>query len=66
MLDWFGQREPLPGRETHGGYSKSDTATFRDIYGAARIVENDCLLPTRRPGWDVVGMLDNAKAALLP
>lgn len=65
MLDWFGQREPLPGREP-GPHSKSDTATFRDIYGAARIVENDCLLSTRRPGWDFVGMLDNTTPVLLP
>ena len=54
MLDWFRQRESLPGRGPRG-YSQSDTATFRDIWGAARVVEGDCLLPTRRPGWDVVG-----------
>lgn len=54
MLNWFGPREPLPGRGPRG-YEPSDTATFKDIYGAARVVERDCLLPTRRPGWDVVG-----------
>ncbi|KAL9064751.1 MAG: hypothetical protein Q9161_008680 [Pseudevernia consocians] len=47
-------REVLPGRG-RGGYSPSDTVTFRDIWAAARVVEGDCLLPTRRPGWDVVG-----------
>lgn len=55
MLSWFGPREPLPGRGTGGYYEQSDTATFRDIWLAARVVERDCLLPTRRPGWEVVG-----------
>ncbi|CAD6591248.1 MAG: hypothetical protein ASARMPREDX12_005046 [Alectoria sarmentosa] len=54
MLSWFGPREPLPGRGS-GRYEQSDTATFKDIWGAARVVERDCLLPTRRPGWDAVG-----------
>lgn len=54
MLGWFEQRASLPGRGP-AKYERTDTATFRDIYGAARVVENDCLLPTRRPGWDAVG-----------
>lgn len=54
MLDWFGPGRTLPGRGAVG-YDQSDTATFRDIYRAARVVEEDCLLPTRRPGWDAVG-----------
>lgn len=54
MLDWFGSRVSLPGSGP-GAYEQSDTATFRDIYGAARVVEQDCLLPTRRPGWEAVG-----------
>ena len=54
MLNWFGRREPLPGRGP-GGHEQTDVATFREIYGAARIVERDCLLPSRRPGWDAVG-----------
>ncbi|CAF9933413.1 hypothetical protein IMSHALPRED_009348 [Imshaugia aleurites] len=54
MLDWFGHRAPLPGRGP-GGYESSDTATYRQVYDAAREVEADCLLPTRRPGWEVVG-----------
>lgn len=54
MLDWFGRRGSLPGHGP-GGYQPSDTATFRDVWGAARVVETDCLLPTRRPGWDAVG-----------
>ena len=53
MLNWFGRRDPLPGRGP-GGHEQTDTATFREIYNAARIVERDCLLPTRLPGWDVV------------
>lgn len=59
MLSWFGPREPLPGRGTGGYYEQSDTATFRDIWLAARVVERDCLLPTRRPGWEVVGETPN-------
>ena len=54
MLNWFAPREPLPGRGPVG-YETSDIATFRDIWNAARIVEKDCMLPTRHPGWDVVG-----------
>ena len=54
MLDWFGRRGSLPGRGP-GGYQPFDTATFRDVWGAARLVETDCLLPTRRPGWDAIG-----------
>ena len=54
MLSWFGPRESLPGRGS-GRYEQSDTATFREIWGAARLVERNCLLPTRRPGWDAVG-----------
>ncbi|KAL9129376.1 MAG: hypothetical protein Q9175_007309 [Cornicularia normoerica] len=46
--------EPLPGPGA-GGYSQYDTANFRDIHRAAKVVERDCLLPTRRPGWDAVG-----------
>lgn len=58
MLSWFGPREALPGRGA-GGYEPSDTATFREIWLAARVVERDCLLPTRRPGWEVVGETQN-------
>lgn len=54
MLDWFGPGGTLPGRGAVG-YDQSDIATYRDIYRAARVVEEDCLLPTRRPGWDAVG-----------
>lgn len=54
MLDWFGPGEVLPGR-AGTGYESTDTATFREIYRAARVVEQDCLLPRRRPGWGAVG-----------
>ena len=54
MLDWFGPGGLLPGR-AGTGYEQTDTATFREIYRAARVVEEDCLLPRRRPGWDAVG-----------
>ena len=54
MLDWFGPGGLLPGR-AGTGYEQTDTATFRDIYRTVRVVEEDCLLPRRRPGWDAVG-----------
>ena len=54
MLDWFGPAVGLPGR-AGSGYQPTDTATFREIYRAVRVVEEDCLLPRRRPGWDAVG-----------
>ena len=53
MLDGFGP-VGLPGR-AGTGYAQTDTATFREIYRAVRVVEEDCLLPRRRPGWDAVG-----------
>ena len=55
MIDWIQSRASLPGRP--GDYQQSDTATFEDIYRAARVVENDCLLPTRLPGWEVAGKI---------
>lgn len=54
MLDWFGHKESLPGRGAVN-FRPSDTASFTDIYRAARVVEKDCLLPTRLPGWEAAG-----------
>lgn len=56
LLDRFVSRAPLPGAGSGApAFEQSDTATYRDIYAAARVVEQDCLLPSRRPGWEAVG-----------
>ena len=53
MLDYFRPRT-LPGSPSfHLG--SSDTATFDSIWKAAKAVENKCLLPNRKPGWQPVG-----------
>ncbi|KAM0797552.1 hypothetical protein BDR22DRAFT_435450 [Usnea florida] len=54
MLNLFGHKESLPGRGAVN-FHHSDTASFKDIYRAARLVEKDCLLPDRLPGWEAVG-----------
>lgn len=59
MLDWFNTKPyTLPGR-TRRPYAEYDTATFKSIYAAARLIETDCLEPTRRPGWESVGAKSN-------
>ena len=54
MLDWFRPPWSLPGGGVEGS-EPSDTTTFRTIWSAARIIERDCLLRTRRPGWGAIG-----------
>jgi len=59
MLDWFNTKPfDLPGRRRRR-FSEYDTTTFRSIWNAARSIENDCMLPTRRPGWESVGVKSN-------
>ncbi len=59
MLDWFNTRAfDLPGASRRP-YAEYDTATFRSIYTAARLVDNDCLYPSRRPGWESAGTKSN-------
>ena len=62
MIDWIQSRASLPGLGP-GDYGRLETATFEDIYGAARVVERDCLLPTRQPGWEVVGKIKHNNTA---
>lgn len=47
----------LPGRLRHGVQSV-DKATYREVYQAARALEEQCVAPGGRPanvGWTVVG-----------
>ena len=53
MLNDFGHGS-LPGSIPLSP-SPSDTATFTSIWKAAKMVENECLLVGRRPGWQPVG-----------
>ncbi|MCJ1459830.1 hypothetical protein MMC28_010209, partial [Mycoblastus sanguinarius] len=50
MLELFGPGE-LPGVQRRP-FAMSDTASFREVYKAAKAVETDCLLPGKRPGWE--------------
>ena len=52
-LDTFG-RGVLPGG-TDKPYADSDIATFKGIRDAGKIVEDECLLASRLPGWNPVG-----------
>ena len=36
-------------------YGDQDTATFKALWEAARYVEEDCLLPSKLPGWIPAG-----------
>ena len=53
MLELFGPGE-LPGVQRRP-FAMSDTASFREVYKAAKAVETDCLLPGKRPGWEPLG-----------
>ncbi len=52
-LNIFGPRV-LPGGD-YKPYAEYDTATFKSLWQAARLVEEDCLLSLRTPGWIPAG-----------
>ena len=57
MLDSF-KPGALPGKTTMP-LARYDTASFTSLWKAARIVESQCLIPRRRPGWEPVGSSGN-------
>lgn len=57
MLDWF-KPSDLPG-SAPVRITNSDISTFTSLWKAAKVVETDCLLSGRRPGWEAVGMRGN-------
>jgi hypothetical protein len=52
-LDRFVYRE-LPGN-LYKPYAQYDSATFRSIIKAGKVVMNDCLTPSKLAGWEPAG-----------